>query len=240
MAKKIRYKAEQALYDIKVARKMIKKATEDLESSLESCESRIKWLEGRLDSQDEYMELEIQRTKEVCDSKLQDVIGSHVDEYLKGYSFERFVVQWMYKYFNEFELKIWQGDKCVDAYDGKKLIASWNMYPDLIFVNERKKQVIALECKYRYNGVLDLTKTKFEDYKRFEEQICSLMHVDVKVYIMIGCGGNAAKPNNMYRIPIDIMEEMFDSNDTCSIVIEDYPQYKVKVRAKIPQHSSYV
>lgn len=232
MAQKIRFKVEQALYDIKVARKMIKKAAEDLESSIDSRENKIKWLESRLDSQDEYFEGEIQRTKEDCDSKLQDMIGIHVDEYLKGYSFERFVVQWMYKSYSEFELKIWQGDKCVDTRDGKKIVASWNMYPDLIYVNEKKKQVIALECKYRSNGILELPQKKLEDYKRFEEQIGNLMNVDVKVYIMLGGGRDAAKPSSIYRIPIGELDEMVDANDICVVDGKDFPQYKVKFQTK--------
>lgn len=229
MAKKVRNKVEQALYDIKKARKMLKQAADDLDSSICSRERKIKWLEGRIDLQDEYINDELARTKEEYDSQMQDVIGAHVDMYLKGYNFERFVVQWMFKNNSDFDLKIWQGDKCVDTREGKKIVASWNMYPDLIYVNEKTKQVIAIECKYRSNGMLELSKKKYEDYKRFEDQIGGLMHVDVCVYLMFGCGWDAANPDTMYRLPIDKLAEKFDAEDMCVLDAKNLDQYKVKI-----------
>lgn len=226
MAQKIRNKVEQALYDLQTARKMIKKAAEDLDSSVSSRENRINWLERQFDLQELLNDDQIQRVKEEYDEKLQDIIGDHVDEFIKGYHFEQFVVDWMYRNFKEYELKIWQGDKGVKAGDGKFVKASWNMYPDLIFVNNEEKKVLALECKYRNNGNFRLKKNKYEDYKNFEVQIRKFINVDVNVYIMVG-NGFPETPNNMYCIPIDFYDGKFENTECFTVNIDDLKQYKI-------------
>lgn len=231
MAQKIRSKVEQALYDLQTARKMIKKAAEDLDSSISSRENRISWLEREVDLQEVLNDDQIQRVKEEYDEKLQDVIGVHVDEFIKGYHFEQFVVNWMYRNFKEYELKIWQGDKGVKACDGKLVKASWNMYPDLIFVNSERKKVIALECKYRNSGDFRLKKCKYEDYKNFETQIRKFMNVDVNVYIIVG-NGSPETPSNIYCIPIDFYDDKFENTEWCTIHVDDLPQYKAMYWSK--------
>lgn len=227
MAKKIRYKVEQALYDIKVARKMIKKAAEDLESSINSRESRIHYLEDEITSNREWIE----RTKEEYETKFQEIFGVNLDSYLEGFRFERHVVWWMNRYANQYELKIWQGDKCYKPYEDSKLIsASWNTYPDLVYVDAQNKKVVAIECKYRSNGVISLDKRQFDNYKNFERQIGDFMNVDTKVYVMVGTSGSSSdRPAYMYCVPLDCLR------NERKLDLKAYPQYMVMERVLIGQ-----
>lgn len=219
MAKKVRNKVEQALYDLQTARKMIKKAAEDLDSSIGSRDNKIAWL-------NEIHENQIQGTKEEYETMFLEIFGVNVDRYLEGFRFERHVVWWMNKHFPQYELKIWQGDKCYKPYeDSQTISASWNTYPDLIYVDEKRKRVVALECKYRYDGKLELARRQYENYKRFEPQISALMGVDARVYIMAGSRGETSgRPDFVYCIPIGY----FDEHD--SVDFRDIPEYKVYER----------
>ena len=222
MAKKIRFKVEQALYDIKVARKMIKKAAEDLESSINSRENRIHYLEEETKSNREW----IAQTKEEYEAKFQEIFGVKIDTYLEGFRFERHVVWWMNSYVNQYELKIWQGDKCYKPYEDSKLIsASWNTYPDLVYVDSINKKVIALECKYRSNAIISLDKRQYDNYKNFEKQIGNFMNVDVRVYVMVGTGGfSSDRPAFMYCVPLDCLRNQREYD------LKTHPQYMVMER----------
>lgn len=226
MTKKIRFKVEQALYDIKVARKMIKKATEDLESSISSRDNKIAWLDEQLTIARQSIDDQMQGIRDEYESLFQEIFGENVDRYLEGFRFERHIVWWMNKNFPQYELKIWQGDKCYKPYeDSQTISASWNTYPDLIYVDEKQKRVVALECKYRYDGILNLDRRQYENYKRFETRISALMGVDAKVYIMAGSRGETSgRPDYVYCIPIGY----FDKHD--SVDFRYIPEYKVYER----------
>ncbi len=221
MAKKIRNKVEQALYDLQTARKMIKKAAEDLESSVDSRDNRIFHLEKEVESDQEW----VARTKDDYEAQFLEIFGVNVDTYLEGFRFERHVVWWMNRYYNQYTLKIWQGDKCYKPYDDQKLIrASWNSYPDLIYVDENKKAVLTLECKYRANGIIKLDKAQFENYKNFEKQIADFMNVKVKVYVMVGTSGSSDRPDFMYCVPLNCLRNEREMD------LKSYPQYLIMER----------
>lgn len=211
MAKKKTY-IEQAMSDVRSGQKMIKDAVARLEG-------KISTLEDQLRKKEE----ELEREKMENETLLQELFGEKKDNYIDGYKFERFVVRWMDINHSKYELKIWQGDKCIKIFNGTKtLSASWNQYPDLIFVNEEEKKVIALECKYRYDGCLELERRQYENYKRFEKQIRLLMGVDVKVFVIGGSRGvTPEKPYYVYCIPIKYFENRHYVN------FRNIPEYKV-------------
>lgn len=219
MAKKTRTKSEQALYDIKLARKMINKAATNLESRINSLENHC-----------QYIEEENENIKKEYDATFQEIFGKNKETYLEGFRFERHVVWWMNQYFGQYDLKIWQGDKCYKPYENSKRISpSWNTYPDLIYMHKNGKKIIAFECKYRFNGKLTIDDRQFENYINFEKQIKTLMNIDVKVYVMVGTSGQSDKPAYMYCLPINC----FDNQQ--EIDMRTVPQYKVMERNIIGQ-----
>lgn len=224
MAKQTRNKVEQALYDIKKARQMIKKAAENLESSIDSRENRIRFLEEETRSDIEW----INQIKENYETKFQEIFGKRIDTYLDGFRFERHVVWWMNQYYSQYELKIWQGDKCYKPYEDSKMIrASWNSYPDLIYVDTNEKKVLALECKYRANGIIWLDDEHFKNYETFEKQIGNFMNVDTEVYVMVGTSGpSSERPDCMYCVPLSCLRNQREM-DLCN-----YPQYRVMDRSE--------
>lgn len=171
-------------------------------------------------------EREKEKMQEEFDNKFRSIFGVKFDDYLRGYGFEKHVVWWMNQYFKQYDLKIWQGDKCAHPYiDGDKISASWNTYPDLIYVDDENKKAIALECKYRSDGRLELDRRQYANYKKFESQIHSLMRVDVSVFIMGGSRGlTSDRPDYMYCIPLDFFvdKEIVD--------FREIPEYKVYER----------
>ena len=214
MAKK-KTDIEQAASDVRKGQKMVRDAITCLEK-------KISYLERQLKRKDEDLEQE----KAEHETLIQELFGNNKDNYINGYKFERFIVRWMDINFSTYKLKIWQGDKCIKIFNGTKtLSASWNQYPDLIFVNESEKKVVALECKYKYDGWLKLDKRQYNNYTNFETQIRSLMGVDAKVYIMGGSRGLTPDyPDYVYCIPIDY----FRNKDI--VDFRDIPEYKVYER----------
>lgn len=215
MAKKEKTYLETIMSDFKKGEKIVKDAVSKLESRVQSRDSRIAYLEKELQDQKDYYEF-----------KFLQIFGVNFENYLIGYGFEKHVVRWMNQYFSQYELKIWQGDKCVQPYiEGDKISASWNTYPDLIYVNEVKKKVIALECKYRNDGWLELERRQYENYKKFETQIRSFMGVDASVFIIGGSRGlNSDSPDYMYCIPLDFFA------DKDIVDFREIPEYKVYER----------
>lgn len=223
MTKKKTY-VEAALSDVRKGQKLVRDAVTRLADKISSQEKRIKFLEEQCDSAKEYQE----EQKNKYENLLNELVGGNVDGYLEGYRFEQFVVRWMDINHKKYGLKIWQGDKHVKIFKGTKtLSASWNKFPDLIFVNEKEKKVVALECKYRYDGILKLTKAKFTDYQNFEKQINSFMQVDTKTYLMVGISGESKSPAYMYCIPIDHLENLMNNDDEIELNMRDFPQFKV-------------
>jgi hypothetical protein len=75
--------------------------------------------------------------------------------------------------------------------------------PDMEFKVELKARTVlfAVECKWRqdfYNGQVDLAKQEeLENYRKYQHQ------KDIKVFIILGVGGEATDPESVYIIPLD-------------------------------------
>ena len=203
-------------------------AATEIRRSLKDLMEEVNRLQHRVNRREKDVENLIEENRwlqEKFDNNFMSIFGIKYEEYLKGYGFEKHVVWWMHQYFGQYELVIWQGDKCAHPYvDGDKICASWNTYPDLIYVDEERKRVVALECKYRNDGRLDLERRQYENYKRFESQIRSLMGVEVSVFIMAGSRGTSDRPDYMYCIPIDYFA------DRDSVDYRNIPDYKIYER----------
>lgn len=201
-------------------------AATEIRRSLKVLTEEFSHLQNRLIRMEKENKKTIDRLKSDHENLLISAFGPNYEDYLTGYGFEKHVVWWMNKYFQNYELKIWQGDKCTQPYVNEdKISASWNMYPDLIYVNTDPKKVIALECKYRENGILHLDQRQYKNYKNFETQISSLMGVETKVYIMGGSRGlTSDRPDYVYCIPIDYF------SDKREVDFRDIPTFKVYER----------
>lgn len=113
----------------------------------------------------------------------------------KGYDFEKFMVKkFNMKYFT---IKQWAGDKYVEGIYSEK-----TTQPDLIieFAHEDYTKVFAVECKYRSKVENGKVKFSYEDqlnrYRKFEKE------ESIDVYIALGIGGTASKPDELYLIPL--------------------------------------
>ena len=225
--------AEQALFDFKKNLKVISKQVDNLQRQLEECTRQKNDLEKELIALREAKDLEIKNIKTY-------LAGDNYDNYKIGYDFERHVAWWMNKKRSKYELKIWQGDKMCHPYENKEPIyPSWNRYPDLVYADDKKKKVLALECKFRCDGIYELSKSKYLDYKHFEQLMRNLKNVDVQICIMIGsiseyrkhdryCSPN--RPEYTYCIPISYFDESLKNTDTCSIDLREFPQFLVMKR----------
>ncbi len=115
----------------------------------------------------------------------------------KGRLFEEFVVK-RFKSDHFYKLKEWRGDKFVDG-----IYAESNMYPDLEieFQIRDVKRRFAIECKFRsssLNGVIAFAEYRqLQNYKRFQQQN------RIPVYILLGLGGEASKPKELFLIPVN-------------------------------------
>ena len=213
MAKKT--EAEQTATNIRKGLKFLTEEIDNLRRKVNRHEKTIAQLKR-----------EKEEKEEEFDNNFRNIFGVKYDEYLRGYGFEKHVVWWMNQYFNQYDLKIWQGDKFAHPYvDGDKISASWNTYPDLIYVDEVNKKAIALECKYRNDGRLELERRQYDNYRKFESQIRSLMRVDVSVFIVGGSRGlTSDRPDYMYCIPLDFFA------DKEIVDFREIPEYKVYER----------
>jgi len=114
----------------------------------------------------------------------------------KGDLFEQFVV----KRFNQnyFTIKEWRGDKYIDG-----LCAQSNMNPDLEIEYSDNQRIIrfAVECKYRSSakgGYIEIAKERqIHHYKAFAKE------KNIKVFVVLGLGGDPDTPSEMYIIPLD-------------------------------------
>ena len=145
------------------------------------------------------------------ENKLSSIVGGNVDEYIKGYNFEQHVAWWMREYFPQYSLRMWQGDKYYYPYINEEPItAEWNAFPDLIFVDEEKKKVLAIECKYRKEGKLTIDERQYNNYKQCQIPLQTLFGADVKIFVMAGTDEFKIRPNKpdyMYCIPVDCFED---------------------------------
>lgn len=122
----------------------------------------------------------------------------------KGNEFESFVVNHFEpKYF---DLHEWRGDKYSNG-----RYASSNHYPDLeINFNFKSKNIqskFAIECKYRSyffnNGIKWAEDYQLENYKKYSAEL------GIPVFIVIGVGGEATAPAEVFIIPLSDINSTF-------------------------------
>lgn len=120
----------------------------------------------------------------------------------KGDDFEKYVVQKFSKsYFSVLE---WASDKYVNGTYPKS-----NTHPDLTLKFKFKDTDIdfAVECKYRSdyykNGVEWCTERQMSNYQAFAKE------KGIKVFVVIGIGGVATAPEELYIIPLTEINAIF-------------------------------
>lgn len=213
MAKK-KTELEQLLDEFKKAQKTTKNVIARLEKIINQQARQIKQQQN-----------ELEQEKESKDALLINLLGENADRSIDGYDFERHVAWWMNMHQPHLTLEIWQGDKFAHPYiDSEVICPLWNKYPDQIYFDENKKEIIAIECKYRYDGILEISHQKYEKYKSFESCQGNIMSKNVKVYIMAGSRGTPDRPDYMYCIPLECFEKQSVIN------LRDIPQYKMMER----------
>ena len=136
-----------------------------------------------------------------ADEIIKEVPEAKTDKQ-KGDDFEKYVVQKFSKsYFSVLE---WTGDKYVNG-----TYPTSNTHPDLTLKFKFKDTDIdfAVECKYRSdyykNGVEWCTGRQMINYKAFAEA------KGIKVFVVIGIGGVATAPEELYIIPLTEIKAIF-------------------------------
>ena len=120
----------------------------------------------------------------------------------KGDDFEKYVVQKFSK--NYFSVLEWTGDKYVNG-----TYAQSNTYPDLAFKFKFKDidTDFAVECKYRSdyykNGVEWCTNRQLENYRNYAKD------KQRAVFAVIGIGGIATDPAELYIVPLTEISDIF-------------------------------
>ena len=151
-----------------------------------------------------------------------------MDSYIQGVRFERHVAWWMREHFPQYSLKIWQGDKYYRPYeDDEPITAEWNSFPDLIFVDEFQKKVLAIECKYRRDGKLIIDERQYNNYKQSETPLQKLFGAEVKVFVMVGVDEFSItpdRPDYMYCFPVDCFKDSKEKE------LESFKEYLVMDR----------
>lgn len=221
MAKK-KTEIEKLLSDLKKSQKLSKQTVLGLEEKISIQQKHYDFVIGSYQDKIDGLEKTILGQKNL----ISELFGDNIEQYVEGYRFERFVARWMDINFKQYELKLWQSDKFAEILRGtRKLYPSWNQYPDLIYVDEVNKKAIALECKYRNDGMLELERRQYDNYKKFESQMRLLMKVDISVYIIGGSRGlTTDRPDYMYCIPLDFFK------DKELVDFREIPEYKVYER----------
>jgi hypothetical protein len=126
--------------------------------------------------------------------------GDNITAYDVGLEFEKFISQRFDR--NSFELVEWRGDKYHEG-----VYAKSNQYPDMEWVLNHqfaKKSKFAIECKYRkttdINSSVELCKDyQLNNYKEFEK------NKNMPVFIVLGIGGTPTNPEELYIIPLRIL-----------------------------------
>ena len=199
MAKK-KTELEQALSDFRKTQKEQRNIVSNYERIIRRKERDIRELNNQLES-----------LKAEYEAKCQEIFGTNMDSYLQGVRFEQHVAWWMRKYFPQYSFLIWQSDKYYKPYEEEEPIrAEWNSFPDLIFVDMKAQKAIAIECKFRNNGLLTIDHEHYMNYKRAETQISEYLGVDTEVFVMAGTneyGRDSQKPEYMYCFPVDFFKD---------------------------------
>lgn len=191
---------EQALSDFRKTQKEQRNIVSNLERIIRRKEREIRDLNNQ-----------IEMLKAEYEAKCQEIFGTNMDSYLQGVRFEQHVAWWMREYFQQYSLKIWQSDKYFRPYENDDPItAEWNSFPDLIYVDEDHKKVLAIECKYRKDGKLTIENRQYNNYKQSEVFLQTLFGAEVKVFVMAGVDKFRIwpqKPDYMYCFPIDFFKD---------------------------------
>ncbi len=199
MAKK-KTELEQALRDFRKTQKEQRNIVSELERIINRKEKRIRELTNQMES-----------LKAEYEEKCEEIFGQNMDSYIQGIRFERHVAWWMHEHFPQYSLKIWQSDKYYRPYeDDEPITADWNSFPDIIFVDETQKKVLAIECKYRKDGKLTIDERQYSNYKQSEIPLQKLFGSEVEVLVMVGVDEfsiRPGRPDYMYCFPIDFFED---------------------------------
>lgn len=136
-------------------------------------------------------------------------IQETISDKQKGDDFEKYVVQKFSK--NYFSVLEWTGDKYVNG-----TYAQSNTHPDLAFKFKFKDidSDFAVECKYRSdyykNGVEWCTNRQLENYRNYAKD------KQRAVFAVIGIGGTAADPEELYIVPLTEISDIFLSKSFLS------------------------
>ena len=148
-------------------------------------------------------ELAIRQIKSELEESEEDSEAELIDVNQKaGLDFEKFVVQKFDKKF--FKIRNWAGDKFVDG-----RYADTTTQPDiqLSLILRGQSYPLAVECKWRSEPKGDFIRFandgQLERYKAFEKQ------ENYPVFIVLGVGGKAASPAELYVLPVDELEKPF-------------------------------
>ena len=120
------------------------------------------------------------------------------EAHVKGLAFEEWIVSKFDKKY--WTLKEWRGDKYSNG-----VYAESNQYPDLELTLKARGQEyrIAIECKYRSRFKDDKIKWSYDEqvnrYKSFASR------TGLPTFIIIGVGGSASDPQELYIVPIEDM-----------------------------------
>ncbi len=120
----------------------------------------------------------------------------------KGDDFEKYVVQKFSKSY--FSILEWASDKYVNGTYAKS-----NTHPDLTLKFKFKEidTDFAVECKYRSdyykNGVEWCSERQMSNYQAFAKE------KSIKVFVVIGIGGVATAPEELYIIPLTEIKGIF-------------------------------
>ena len=127
------------------------------------------------------------------------------EEVLKGREFEDFILELFdLDETRTYSLLEWRGDKSMG-----KISPISNTYPDFVleYKEGKRKKKFAVECKWRASIPRRFTKPLFEPeqiarYQEYAEEKA------LKVYIILGVGGEPSMPDELYMIPIDSISQI--------------------------------
>lgn len=133
-------------------------------------------------------------------------VSNNYDEFTdenvkKGRMFEEFVVKKFDKEY--FKIMIWQSDKSIEG-----MHADANQDPDLVvrLTKNSGYYKFAVECKYRTKIETEkkfeiITNSQFLRYKKYG------LENNMPVFIVLGVGGTANNPNELFIIPLKDLED---------------------------------
>lgn len=152
-------------------------------------------------------ELAIRQIKSELEESQEDSETELIDVNQKaGLDFEKFVVQKFDKKY--FKIRNWAGDKFVDG-----RYADTTTQPDiqLSLILRGQSYPLAVECKWRSEPKGDFIRFandgQMERYKAFEKQ------ENYPVFIVLGIGGKASSPEELYVLPVQELTKPFLHKD---------------------------